>query len=264
MKNCICYLSHIINEDIVNHFLKLKNEVKTTHDVYFIFDSNSHDYAKTKKYSNIINFIYINSSTELNELGYERLCPENTRGIAYWYLQYFVNKLGHKEYDYYWLMEYDVIFNGDYNIFFNDIDNNIFNDFVTQSIESYNDNLEWWWWNNYTDFIPEQKYYNYDLSNLLHSFNPIFRLSKNAILFIDNFLKINKINGHYEYLLITLLFNNGFSIFSINNDKQLLFTNNDYNKKYCNGITFKYSPIITTSDIDNNGINMLYHPFKFK
>lgn len=263
MKNCILYLSHIINDDIVNHFLKLKNDVKKTYDIYFIFDSNSNYYFETKKYADKIDFICINSKKQLNELGYERFDNNTTIGIAYWFLQYFVIKLNHKEYDNYWLMEYDVIFNGNYNDFFSDIDDNIHNDFVTQITESYYDSMDWYWWKDYANFNIDEKYYNYNKNYLFHSFNPIFRLSINAIMFMDCFLKTNKVNGHYEYLLITLLFNNGFSIFSINDDKNLQFTNDKYNKKYCNQNTFKYRPFITINDIINNSVNFLYHPFKY-
>lgn len=259
MKNCILYLSHIINDDIANHFLKLKNDVEKTYDIYFIFDSNSNYYFETKKYADKIDFIYINSKQQLNELGYERFEKDTCVGIEYWYLQYFAIKLNNKEYDYYWLMEYDVVFNGNYNNFFKDIDDNIYHDFVTQQIESYYDSVDWYWWK----FSIEPKYYNNNKYNLLHSFNPIFRLSKNAVLFIDHFLKTNKISGFYEYLLITLLFNNNFSIFSINNDKNLQFTNDMYNKKYCNNNTFKYRPFIKNYDIINNGCDILYHPFKY-
>ena len=261
MKNCILYLSHVINDDIVNRFKKLKKDVESSYDVYFIFDSGSNDYEKTKKYSDTIDFTYI-KSTDLSFLGYKRFNENFSDGNVFWFIQYFVTILNHEEYDNYWLMEYDVVFNGNYNIFFKDIDENLNQDFITQDIMSYRDDENWWWWSKESGFMLNGKYFKYDLSKLLKSFNPIFRLSKNAILYLDEFLKENDVFGHYEYLLPTLLHNNNFSIFSINNDKQLSFTNDKFNKKYSNENTFKYRPNKTRIDMLIYGRNMLYHPLK--
>ena len=211
MKNCIVYLSHVINDNVINRFLKIKYDVKNNYDIYFIFDSNSKYYEETKKYGNDINFVYINSQTDLNKLKYKRFYNENTIGIAYWFLQYFVTELNINNYDNYWLIEYDVVFSGNYNNFFNDIDDNIKTDFVSQYIENYNIKQNWHWWIN--DFTLYFSIFDYDENKLLKSFNPIFRISKRSILFLDEFLKKTNITGHYEYLLPTLLYNNNFSLF---------------------------------------------------
>jgi hypothetical protein len=159
-------------------------------------------------------------------------------------------------------MEYDVMFNGNYNDFFSDIDNNIHQDFITQKICNKDEERYWHWWEeNYT--LPRRNHKRLNWY-LLKSFNPIYRISIKCIDFLDTFLKENKITGYFEYFLITILYNNNFSIFSINNDndKSYYFTNDEYNKKYSNNETFRFKPNIEMSDIEKHGENLLYHPLK--
>lgn len=260
MKNCIIFLSHVINDNIAERFLKLKQETQNNYDVYFIFDSSSTDYEITKQYSNKIDFVYINQN-DLDELGYKRFIDGSVLGVEYWYVSYF-SKILNYNYDNYWVMEYDVMFNGNYNDFFSDIDNNIHQDFITQKICNKDEERYWHWWEeNYTLPRRHHKRLNW---YLLKSFNPIYRISIKCIDFLDTFLKENKITGYFEYFLITILYNNNFSIFSINNDndKSYYFTNDEYNKKYSNNETFRFKPNIEMSDIEKHGENLLYHPLK--
>ena len=138
--------------------------------------------------------------------------------------------------------------------------NNLHHDFITQCIYNYNEDRDWYWWNeNYT--LPT-RYHKRIRWNLLKSFNPIYRISIKCLDFLDVFLKEHQITGYFEYFLVTILYNNNFSIFSINNDKSYHFTNDEYNKKYSNENVFRYRPHIEIADITQHGNNLLYHPLK--
>lgn len=262
MKNCVVYLSHLINKNIINQYLELCDMVKDEYDVYFIFDSNSNSYELTKQYSDQINFIYINSKEDFSKLGYKRFHDSDTIGIAYFFLQYFIHILGYNQYDNYWFIEYDVKYLGDWKNLLKDIDSNINHDLVSQYVYMYNEDEDKHWYWYYNEFTLNPKYYNYDKNNLVRSFNPFFRLSKESSYFIHNELNTRDICGHYEYILATLLYNNGFTLFSLNNNGSLQFTTDEYNHKYSNCNTFRATPEITNIDVNLNGKNMLYHPIK--
>ena len=79
------------------------------------------------------------------------------------------------------MVEDDVRFSGDWKVFFNNFSTN-HADFLASIIESKKENPNWFWW-SYLKTENE----NVSEEQLLKSFNPIYRLSHQALLCIDEY-----------------------------------------------------------------------------
>lgn len=110
-----------------------------------------------------------------------------------------------KEYTHYWVVEHDVRFTGDWEFLFDSFQEND-TDFLTASVSRYANAQEFVFWDSLSHpsiQIPKHK--------RIRSFNPIYRISAEALDFIID-LHRNGWSGHQEVLLPTLLHNNGFTI----------------------------------------------------
>ncbi|MCX2678487.1 DUF3405 domain-containing protein [Galbibacter sp. EGI 63066] len=196
----------------------------------------------------------------LYELGYNPLGPKLTPGNNHFPLLKFFREF--PDYDYYWCIEDDVRFVGDWKFLFTNF-NEVKDDFISTHVQRHKDEPQWFWWNslmhhNYT--IPDNK--------KLKSFNPIYRISREALIYIDKALK-DGWYGHHEVLFPTLLETAGFEISDfggegefVRKDNQSKFYIGDYKNSF--GIdnrmaTFRWRPIFSeVGDLKN----MLYHPVK--
>jgi hypothetical protein len=110
----------------------------------------------------------------------------------------------HPQYRYYWLIEYDVRFSGDWGRFFREfLDDPA--DFITCHIRHYSEEPDWpsWALDHPQKEIP--------LASRLRSFNPIYRISHAALLFLDGALQDGWC-GHQETLIPTLLHHQGLRL----------------------------------------------------
>lgn len=162
-------------------------------------------------------------------------------------LQYY---LQHPQYDYYWYIENDVQFTGDWAGFFN-----AFRDYpsamATTQIERYADNPSWPWWHTLhhpINKLPQEQQ--------LKSFNPVYRLSNNALQFIHQAL-LNDWRGHHEVLLPSLLYNNNFSLMDFGGTGR--FVPPGFRNQFYTWQTFRWRPIFKTAGTQHN---KLYHPVK--
>lgn len=162
-------------------------------------------------------------------------------------------------YDYYWCIEDDVRFNGNWADFFQAFDT-CRHDFISAQIETFAKHPSWFWWNTLTH--PVLKIYN---NQKLRSFNPVYRLSYEALQFIHLML-VNKWIGHHEVLLPTLLLLNNFSLLDFGGTGE--FTPEEFTNKFYtddgNDIarlssTFRFRPIFNSVGEE---ANKLYHPVK--
>lgn len=196
----------------------------------------------------------------LNRLGYTPLGDKLVPGNNHFPLLKFFKEF--PDYDFYWCIEDDVRFTGDWAKLFNAFNNNPA-DFISSHIQRYKEEPQWPWWDTL-------KFDNYTLSldKRLKSFNPVYRISKDALLFIDESLKDGWC-GHHEVLFPTLLENVGFKLLDFGGQGEFVPTgkNNEfYIGDYKNSIgldnsksTFKWRPVF--SEVGNLK-NKLYHPVK--
>jgi hypothetical protein len=129
------------------------------------------------------------------------------------------------------LIEYDVRFSGKWDMFFDTFDD-FDQDLITCNICEYKEELDWYWWK--LDFpkkiIP--------LEQRLRSFNPIFRISHEALVFIQKSY-LNGWSGHQEVILPTLFHHNGFKIIDLGCEGKFVLENM-INKFYILDKPFRY------------------------
>lgn len=256
-KVAVLFVSHIINDDIVARYEKLRHELPPNHELFWAFDAEGGDKAQALAYSNQVQFFFFDSAM-LNALGYTAI-TYTMIGSLNFVMQRF--GLDHPEYDYYWIVEYDVMFTGSWYDFFASIEG-IKNDLISSHIERRTSrNADWRWWHPvvWKDEVISP-------IHCIKSFNPIYRLSARALLFMDEYLKKGN-SGHYEMLMPTALFNHGYTVGDIGGHGEFVlpkFRNRYYiSDTGTNNGTMRYRPVYDREyiqSIENKGL--LFHPLK--
>lgn len=191
--------------------------------------------------------LFVFTSDVLNELGYTpiekgKLVPGSNHFPL---LKFYKENQG---YDYYWLVEDDVRFSGDWKDFFGSFAS-CTSDFLSSVIETKAENPTWYWWTSLktgNEVIAEEK--------LLKSFNPIYRLSSQALVCIDAHLRIGWM-GHHEVLLPTLLYNKGFLVEDFGGEGAFVCPENK--AKFYNDTSMRIAPVLP-----DDRKNYLFHPVK--
>jgi hypothetical protein len=94
--------------------------------------------------------------------------------------------LSHSNYDYYWCIEEDVDFSGDWSALFEEF-SSVDADFISSHISHHQNEPEWPWWSALAHpyfVIPQEK--------RIRSFNPIYRISREALELLHKALSRNK------------------------------------------------------------------------
>lgn len=244
MKQAVLYLTNKSNEWTLSAFHALEQSLQGKADVYFAY----HQQVDVLPVSlqNIEN-LFVFTSDVLNELVYTpiekgKLVP----GSNHFPLLKFFKE--NQCYDYYWLVEDDVRFSGDWKDFFDSFASST-SDFLSSVIETKAENPNWYWWTSLktgNEVIAEEK--------LLKAFNPIYRLSRQALAFIDAYLRIGWM-GHHEVLLPTLLYNKGFLVEDFGGEGT--FVRPENNAKFYDDTSMRIAPVLP-----DDRKNYLFHPVK--
>jgi hypothetical protein len=110
----------------------------------------------------------------------------------------------HPGFSHYWVVEYDVRFSGDWEVLFRHFDA-CPSDLLTCHIRRQRDEPWWAWWRctpGLADVPPEAR---------LRAFCPIYRISAAALAHVEARQREGW-RGHYELLLPTLLYRDGFRL----------------------------------------------------
>ncbi len=256
-KVAVLFVSHIINDEIVARYEKLRHELPPNHELFWVFDAEGGNKEQAISFSNQIRFYYFNANM-ISSLGYVGI-TNTLQGSLNFVIQRF--GLDYPEYGFYWIVEYDVVFTGNWHKLFAHIDT-FDSDLVSTHIEHYNvNNQGWYWWHPVTWMNV-----SYPQWKRIKSFNPIFRLSSRALLFMDTFLRGGN-SGHYEMLMATALYNHGYTLLDMGGygdftPKELI------NRFYVsdtgvNNGTMRYRPIYKKINIEGLGVkDKLFHPIK--
>lgn len=244
MKQAVLYLTNKSNEWTLSVFHALEQSLQGMADVYFAYHQQGD--VLPVSLQNIEN-LFVFTSDVLNELGYTpiekgKLVP----GSNHFPLLKFFKE--NQCYDYYWLVEDDVRFSGDWKDFFDSFASST-SDFLSSVIETKAENPTWYWWTSLktgNEVIAEEK--------LLKSFNPIYRLSSQALVCIDAHLRIGWM-GHYEVLLPTLLYNKGFLLEDFGGEGT--FVRPENNAKFYDDTSMRIAPVLP-----DDRKNYLFHPVK--
>jgi organic radical activating enzyme len=248
------FISHLSSGMIIREFKNIRRSTNHLGDAFFLYDASKN--IIPERINNLSTYLY--SNTCLSSLGYPTIGQNIIPGHAHFPLfQFFLDK---PDYDYYWVIEYDVRFSGEWRYFFNSfLRTNT--DFLTCHIRSYADEPYWPWWelSHPRESIP--------LHERLRSFNPIYRISNDALSFLHQAFRSGWC-GHHEVALPTLLHHNGFTIQDISGEGKYAVPNIDnefYSSSESNDSgelssgTMRYRPVIWRYGHENN---KLYHPVK--
>ena len=256
-RDAVLFLCHVINKQVIFLYKKLLHDIGKEYDVYWAFqsDNGTSDNVLLSKGINVFRF----SLKELNTLGYTYL--ERLYGSEHYIMEFFA--LTHSPYDYYWIIEYDVTFTGNWHVFFDSFKDNDA-DLLSSHIEKRNmGNMKWEWWDamsfNEKCILAGNKF--------VKSFNPIYRISRNVVLFLDSYLKKTGNMGFYEVLISTVLHNNGFRLEDFGGTRE--FTKEENRNRFYvqgNGVnngTMRWRPIFSHEEVKALGVkNKLFHPVR--
>lgn len=206
-KIAFLFVTHEINDEILSKYNKLQQETEDLGQSFFLFhkEENVNDYNYKLEYIYSANITpYIFNVDTLDKLDYEPIAETIIPGSNHFAtLQFF---LDNSHFNYYWVIEYDVVYTGDWIDFFQNF-NFLDADFISSHIERFRDKPFWYWWDTLNlQGITLQEH------QLIRSFNPIYRISKIALIFLDNLLKGRNNWGHHEVLIPTTLNYWGFKI----------------------------------------------------
>lgn len=268
MKQAVLLLTNKDSEKIIELYDKLKTELNDKiYDIFIIFHNNERIIPERFKNTNYI----IITDEVFQTLKIKSVSNGSIAGNEFISMSYFFND--NRNYDYYWFMEDDVRFNGNWSYFFNEFENTNY-DFISASVRWAKNDPEWNGVHRIFNSVTKE---NIPLEERLLSFNPIYRISNKANLFLFN-MHVGGWGGWHEVLLATLLYRNNYTIsdFGGNGDfvpKKLL-------NKFYHGVlrTFRVIPSQEMRDLENrpkpttftwrppqyemNIPNFLYHPVK--
>ncbi len=245
-------LTHLTDDQSHREFSKITKAVAKGSDAFMLFHCHG---QKTPSYAgNIHKF----TTRDLEKIGFPMFSDTIVPGSGHFPVMDFGRKYPH--YDFYWVIEYDVRFRGDWKKLFRHYQTSRA-DLLTCHIRKYREEPDWHWWGlrHPRKEIP--------LVDRYRSFNPIYRISSEALSFIDR-MHQEQWTGHYEELLPTLLFHNGFQLQDIGGtgsfvnqgDKNRFYIDNpkDYKGRLKKG-TMRFRPSFTKPGWR---WNKLYHPVK--
>lgn len=232
------------NEWTLSAFHALEQSLQGKADVYFAYHRQGD--VLPVALQNIEN-LFVFTLDVLNELGYTpiekgKLVPGSNHFPL---LKFYKENQG---YDYYWLVEDDVRFSGEWKEFFDSFAS-CTSDFLSSVIETKAENPNWYWWSclkTGNEAIA--------VDRLLRSFNPIYRLSSQALACIDDHLRKDWI-GHHEVLLPTLLYNKGFLLEDFGGEG--IFGRPENNAKFYDDTSMRIAPVLP-----DDRKNYLFHPVK--
>ena len=191
-------LCHSVSAEVIGEYKKILRATESLGDAYLLYNMKKDEMPpELNKYKH-----YTFSQNSLSTFKYPMLGHSFIRGHEHFPLLQFFHD--NSEIDYYWIIEYDVRFSGNWRKFF-EFFSNINKDFISCHICSYNDEP---FWGSWSLSHPEKSIPN---NNKLRSFNPIYRISKQALSFLHQAMQDGWC-GHFEVLIPTLLYNNGFQI----------------------------------------------------
>ncbi|WP_035141091.1 DUF3405 domain-containing protein, partial [Flavobacterium daejeonense] len=257
MKQVFLFLSCQLSKTAIDTFTKIYKTTKSKkHTTYLLYHLKGNNQQKEIDDEDVFYF----TDNILTDFNYKSLGEKLIPGNNHFPLLKFYKE--NPDYDYYWCIEDDVRYTGNWAHFFEYFEN-FDKSFISSHIQRFVDDPYWPWWGTlaYNGMTLKKKYF-------IRSFNPIYRISKEALSFIDQEL-LNGWQGHHEVLLPTLLYAGGFEIMDFGGKGEFV-SNGDEDKFY-------FGNYIQNSDIENTAStfrwrpihekmgeipNKLYHPVK--
>lgn len=255
MKTLVCFISHVVNDALIDHFLKLKDALDDKYDIKYISPNKYISDFRIKDY-------IVNLDIRENMIDYYN--DNNVKSHLYYIYTFYK----FKNYDNYWFIENDVTINNNnltegWRNLFKYYDNND-SDLICSKIHKWTD------CKGYQLRYPKSllnKYINnqltcIDVDKLWFVFLSISRLSNKLLSLIINYYE--KYDGYFEYVFTSLAYINNLKISSLTDDKfdiedvnsinefnQINLGSNTYNLAYINNYMKRNIPK-----------NIIIHPIK--
>ncbi|MDO6434792.1 hypothetical protein Q4E93_29540 [Flavitalea sp. BT771] len=252
-----CVLTNKSSKNVIDHFAAIKQGSSRFGMANIIYHST--DGMLPDELAPDDTFVF--TDKHIDKLGYRRIFRGLIPGSNHFPLLAFY--LCYPYYDFYWNIEDDVRFDGDWSLLFNYFTSlDMAPDFVTSHIRSLQEEPGWYWWSSLRHpdaFIPYTIRYR--------SFNPIFRISNQALRYLHAKLTYQW-TGHHEVLIPTLLHLAGFSIMDFGgygtfvkpgNENMFYISGNQRREGDLSTGTMRYRPRISAGEYVKN---KLHHPVK--
>lgn len=257
MKQAFLILSCQLSNSVVNTFNEIVEATNSKKNITcLLFHQKGFNHQKEISDKDVFYF----SDEILIDLKYNAIGSKLIPGNNHFPLLKFYKE--NPNYNYYWCIEDDVRYTGNWAHFFSYFES-CDKSFISSHMQRYADDQQWGWWNTliYNGKTPKSEY-------KIRSFNPIYRISKEALNFIDQKL-LEGWEGHHEVLFPTLLNAGGFDLLDFggigefvleDNENKFYFGNYAQNSELENSeSTFRWRPI---HDKIGEIPNKLYHPVK--
>lgn len=195
----LLFLCHRTESGFIKRFKALEKAFEPHGHAFFVFDTSAS--SLPAKIESLRYFTFSKSS--LNALRYPWLQDSLMPGHVHYPILDFALK--NPQYSHYWVVEYDVRFTGPWSIFFrwarrSDAD------LLCTHLSRYEEQPSWWWWPSFSH--PDKRI---EPRACARFFGPIYRLSREAVLFLDSQLKSGW-QGHQEVVIPTLLSHAGLRL----------------------------------------------------
>lgn len=250
MNQAFLLLCNGTTSSVINAYQAIHNGTKRLGDSFVLYHQKTSKLAKPIKSVNHFAFRdEIITRSNYFPIGFS-LVPGNNHFPL---LQFYINN---PHYQYYWCIEDDVKFSGKWRNFFETF-SGIRKDFITCHLRTPSEEPGWYWWSSLA-----HPYSTIPLNDRIRSFNPIYRISNDALDYIHRAL-LSHWCGHHEVLLATLLYGAGFKLMDFGGKGKFVpkgFENKFYTSNIGNTHgTMRWRPAFTSVGPDKN---KLYHPVK--
>ncbi|MFC1226220.1 beta-1,6-N-acetylglucosaminyltransferase [Pedobacter sp. BG31] len=257
-KDCVVlFLTNKDDSSTLDTFRLIKTEIPECHDLRLLYHQGSKQVPKFI----LLEDPFLFTDEILKSIGFKSIYDKLVPGSNHFPLFMYASK--NPDYKYYWYIEDDVRFNGRWNTFFNSIqESEIDTDFLTCHVRRYKDEPNWFWWETLKHTSGER----IALDLRLRSFNPIFRISKRALDFLNK-AYLSGWSGHHEVSIASLLSSAGFLINDLGEVGEFVLPKTkkyyksafpDRNGDVATG-SVRFRPLININEMMEE---ILYHPVK--
>lgn len=253
-KQVFLYLTQKTTSSLINPFRKLTIEAGGFGEVFLLYHHKL-DYVP-EIIQNEKHFLFTNKVLYEHNyipIGFSLVPGNNHFPLFKFYQEY-------PDYDYYWCIEDDVRFSGDWGYLFSSF-KNISADFISSHIQRAPLVPNWPWWDTLA-----HPYKVIPFEERIRSFNPIYRISNEALQLIHKALQ-NKWCGHHEVLFPSLVYQAELEVLDFGGRGE--FVNSGFESKFYTEEqddptrilegTLRWRPSYTEV---GHISNKLYHPIK--
>lgn len=201
--DALIIVTHIVSRAFFNKCLCIQKAYRKYGTVFILLDNSVKLPIEYQTCFNIVRFDW----ESLMSMGYKpirnSMIPGSNHFITMWF------QLNNPGYRFYWSMEYDVVYTGKWSEFFKQA-YTLGGDFQACHIRNFHENPNWFWWD--AMHIPDSLDVRLtDKENRVRSFNPIYRISDEALYCLHKYFK-SGLSGHHELVIPSILKINGFEL----------------------------------------------------